>query len=217
MNIYLIRFLTKDGAVIQPIKTDDREDIQEIRGILAMLEDSGDIRDADVIPVTEQVSLTPSQWVMEMEKSFGPLGKGRPDASRVDERLDKETETMVRDLLVSAFEGGSNYWYRIESKKLPPGTKEKDFKEGGRMQDADQYYHPMQIIPTIPGGQLVIRDVSEGLGETAILDLGALKRGLILLKEKYPRIWKRAMEGTADAADGDVYLQLSLFGKVIFG
>lgn len=214
--IYLVRFMTKDGPVIQPVKTDDREDVQEMRGILSILEESGDIREADILAVTEQVSLTPAQWAAEMEKSFGPLGKGRPDASRVDERLDPQTEEMVRDLLVGAFEGGSNYWYRIESKKLPPGTSEKDFKEGGRMQP-EHYYHPLQLIPTIPGGQLVIREVSEGMGETHVLDLGALKRGLMLFKEKYPKKWKRAMEGNADASDADVFLQLSLFGEVIFG
>lgn len=40
----------------------------------------------------------------------------------------------VRGLLVSAFEGGSNYWYVIDSYQLGGGYKFADFKEGGKAQ-----------------------------------------------------------------------------------
>jgi len=216
VNIYKVSYHTRDGMFVHLVKIGDREALEQVQDTLGRLESEGEIMSPMIERITEDAALSIDRWQYSMEQQFGAMRKGRPDLSRVEERLDPKTEEMVRDMLVSAFEGGSNYWYRIESKKLPPGTKEKDFKEGGRMQP-EHYYHPMQLIPTIPGGQLVIREVSDGPGETFVLDLGALKRGLMLLKEKYPKIWERAQKGMEDASDADVFLQLSLFGKVVFG
>jgi hypothetical protein len=86
-----------------------------------------------------------------------------------------------------------------------------------RPDGSEDYYHWSQLVPTFPGGQLVIRDIGEGGGETHVLDLPALKKGWILLKQKYPKIYKRVIEESWDASDGDVFLQLALFGDVIFG
>lgn len=63
----------------------------------------------------------------------------------------------------------------------------------------------------------MIREVSEGEGETLVLDLAALKKGWILLKQKYPKIYKRVIDESWDASDADIFLQLALFDKVIFG
>lgn len=57
----------------------------------------------------------------------------------------------MRDLLVSAFEGGSNYWYLINGKQLRAGLKMADFKEGGSQQPKGDYYHWSQLIPTVRG------------------------------------------------------------------
>jgi hypothetical protein len=39
----------------------------------------------------------------------------------------------------------------------------------------------------------------------------------MLLKQKYPKAYARVMDESWDAADADVFLQLSLFDDVIFG
>jgi hypothetical protein len=63
----------------------------------------------------------------------------------------------------------------------------------------------------------VIRDISEGEGETYVLDLATLKKAWITLKGKYPKIYKRVVEQSWDAGDADVFLQLAVFDDVIYG
>lgn len=86
-----------------------------------------------------------------------------------------------------------------------------------REDGSEDYYHWSQLIPTFPGGQLVIREVGEGEGETHVLDLAALKKGWMLLRQKHAKIYKRVIDESWDASDADVFLQLALFDDVIFG
>ena len=218
-HIYDVRFVTGDGPDGYFAKLTQKE-FEELRDILSTYAASGEITEPEIRLIDESISLSFGQLKSTMEDRFGVLEKGRPDVSRVEERLDEKTEKMVRDLLVAAFEGGSNYWYRIDGKKLPPGTKIEDFKKGGRMQPrrpdgSEDYYHWSQLIPTIPGGQLILRE-TEG-NEAVVLDLPAIKKGLMLMKQKYPKHYERVLDESYDAGDADVFLQLALFDDVIFG
>lgn len=213
-DIYDVRFVTKDGPDGYFAKLSQPEIIQ-VKDMLGEYAGAGEITEPEVRLIDESISLSMEQLKSTLGERFGILEKGRPDVSRVDVRLDDETEKMVRDLLVTAFEGGSNYWYRIDGKKLPPGTAMADFKQGGRMQPSGDYYHWSQLIPTIPGGQLIIRD-TEG-DEAHVLDLPAIRKGLMLMKQKFPKHYARALDESYDAGDADVFLQLSLFDDVIFG
>jgi len=214
--LYNVRFVTPQGPEGFITKLSP-EEFDELKGRLQGYSEGGDITDAEILPIDESTAVSYDQVRENLDARFGALEKGRPDVSRVDERFDPETERHVRDLLVGAFEGGSNYWYRIDGKTFPPGSKPADFKEGGRMQPPGEYYHWSELIPTYPGGSLTIREVGEGEGEAEVLDLAALKRGWILLKEKHRESYDRIMQGNEDASDGDLFLQLALFGEVVFG
>lgn len=216
-NIYQVRFITENEGIESLLVAAEPAEIEALKETLNTYAAAGEVHEIDIILVDERVSVSPEQLKRNLEGRFGALKKGLPDESRVDERFAPKTESIVRDLLVTAFEGGSNYWYRIEKEKFPPGTKKADFVEGGRMQPEGNYYHWSQLIPTIPGGHLVIRDVSEGQGETFVLDLPALKRAWVLLREKFPKRYKRILDEDFDAADGDAFLQLATFGDVIYG
>lgn len=218
-DIYDVRFVTGDGPDGYFAKLTSFE-FNELRDLLGEYAAVGEITEPEIRLIDESISLPFDQLKNTLGERFGILEKGRPDVSRVEGRLDEKTEQMVLNLLSNAFEGGSNYWYRIDGKKLPPGTKMADFKEGGRMQPrrpdgSENYFHWSQVIPTIPGGQLTIRD-TEG-DEAHILDLPALKKGLILMKQKFPERYARVLDERDDAEDADVFLQLALFDDVIFG
>lgn len=220
-DIYDVRFVTGDGPDGYFAKL-TQEEVEKLKESLGAYSANGDITEAEIKLIDENISTSFDQMKEMLEARFGVLEKGRPDVSHVDERFDPETEQLVRDLLSGAFEGGSNYWYRLETKKLPPGSKIQDFKQGGRMQPrredgSENYYHWSQLIPTFPGGHLVIREVSDGEGETHVLDLPALKKAWILLRQKHPKIYKRVIDENWDASDADVFLQLALFDNVIFG
>ena len=49
------------------------------------------------------------------------------------------------------------------------------------------------------------------------ITLADVKRGLDLMKEKYPRHWADLVEENDDLITGDVWLQLTVFGELIYG
>ncbi len=115
-------------------------------------------------------------------------------------------EERIEDLLVNAFEGGSNYWYIINSFNYPPGqTKQSLGIEFAHMQ-----------LP-LRGGSLSIGDIEDRNVKEKILDRPAIIKGLQLMADKYPRHWADFIEENDDAITADVFLQLAVWGEVIYG
>lgn len=63
-----------------------------------------------------------------------------------------------------------------------------------------------------------MEDISE-FPETAKhhITLEDVKKGLELMRDQYPRHWADLVEEQDDAITGDVWLQLAVFGEVIYG
>jgi hypothetical protein len=116
----------------------------------------------------------------------------------------------ISSLLCSAFEGGSNYWYQID-KFIKP--KNLSFRT-----DEDQIYRHLDY-PLNEGGALIISDIEGDLNEPPWkrLDLDAIKKGLQIMAEKYPRHMGDFLNDNDDADTGDVFLQCCLFGDAIYG
>jgi hypothetical protein len=134
-------------------------------------------------------------------------------------------EQRMRDLLTTALEGGSNYWYTIDEDRtvFADGLKYEDFQEGGKCTDPDNYHHPLEIIPFHEGCKLCILDKESAESyeadelEAYWLDREALHKGLKVMAEKFPRHFSDMMRQNDDAITGDVYLQCCLFGDVVYG
>ena len=124
------------------------------------------------------------------------------------------TRREIKGLLCSAFEGGSNYWYQIESVEWPPGRPEESYAEGGS--DDDHYWHWSQLVP-LDGGALVIVAGEDGDETPYRLDAAAIARGSAALAAQFPHHWADARTGNGDADTGDAFLQLCLFGELVFG
>lgn len=116
----------------------------------------------------------------------------------------------ISDLLCSAFEGGSNYWYQID-KFIKPETM--SFRT-----DKDQIFRHLDY-PLNEGGALIISDIEGDLNEPPWkrLDLNAIKKGLRTMAKKHPRHMGDFLNENDDADTGDVFLQCCLFGEVIYG
>ena len=77
----------------------------------------------------------------------------------------------------------------------------------------------------INGGTLVVYDgyemeseLNEGEDPTKhYLTLKDVRKGLRLMKKKYPHHYADLVEENDDAITGDVWLQLAVFGEVIYG
>lgn len=123
------------------------------------------------------------------------------------------TTKQVRSLLCSALEGGSNYWIANIKRSLAPDESIANFREGGKYQEPNDYWHPDQIIPTVEGCYLLVTADDD---KEYRLGLAELKKGLQLMAEKQPNHWRDFITENDDAITGNVFLQMCLFGEVVY-
>lgn len=134
-------------------------------------------------------------------------------------------EQRIRDLLTCGFEGGTGYWALIWGYEFAPGLKYSDFQEGGKMQMPANYHHPVELIPFVPGCAVLLVDTNEvdrnsntlpeGMTPRK-LDRAALCNGLQIMAKDHLQHWTNFMEEGEDAETGDVFIQLCLFGEIVF-
>lgn len=125
-------------------------------------------------------------------------------------KTDIPTE-RIADMLCSAFEGGSNYWYEITEFRKP---RRFDFRT-----DKEHVFRHIDF-PLNPGGGLTIRTLEgEEIGgqKEWFLNLRTIVKGLEVFSSKYPRHYGNFLAEDDDAETGDVFLQCCLFGEAIFG
>ena len=113
------------------------------------------------------------------------------------------TYDQVSNLVVCALEGGSNYWCRFIKKESgsDPANAKLSYCE----------------CPLQPDGWLLLEDMEEdGKAKRYTLDLPKIKKGLQRMAEKYPSHWANLVQENEDANTGDLFLQLCLFGDLVY-
>lgn len=111
----------------------------------------------------------------------------------------------INDLLTSAFEGGSNYWAKVENNSEPrPAEYLSDVPMAGGW---------VRMYALDDGGKYVAPD---GKKEWT-LDRAAIEKGLLIMARDHGRHFGNFMAENDDAETGDVFLQCCLFGEVVFG
>lgn len=139
------------------------------------------------------------------------------------------TRSQVANLLCSAFEGGSNYWYEITKFIEPPkrvwssdvasccdGDGHITYTAFGTCAINYTWYSPIDT-PLNPGGALIIVSLEIDGAKSWRLDEAAIVKGLGIMAKDHPRHFGYVTSENADATTGDVFLQCCLFGKVIYG
>lgn len=136
--------------------------------------------------------------------------------------MEKRTrQQIMKDLLCNAFEGGSNYWYRIDGYIYPAGKTHKDLEAQKAAENPDSFektFFPHTDLPFM-GGAVQVRDM-EGEQGLVALDLKKCRRGLKLMEDPANGLahhWADVLKENDDATTGDVFLQLALWGKLIYG
>ena len=114
----------------------------------------------------------------------------------------------VQDLIVTAFEGGSNYWLGNSRVELVHPAYE-DLPADGVV----WYGNSKRNVFAEPDFKVTI-DTEEGL-ET--LDAAAIEKGLGVMATRYARHFADIVQDNMDADTGDVFLQCALFGEVVYG
>ena len=132
-------------------------------------------------------------------------GNGKGDISVTVTTTHEIPEQRIKDLLTTALEGGSNYWYRIDSFNYPPGQTEESLR----------LEFPHLDLPFVKGGSLSIS--APGSGEKLrILNRATIEAGMKVFAQKYPKHFADFMAENDDAITGDIFLQTCLYGEQRF-
>ena len=107
------------------------------------------------------------------------------------------TRETIESLIMSAIEGGSNYWYRIESDTNGDYLKQAFTDQG------------------LTISNFMVQDEDEA--KSGVLNPASMQRALDLMPGKYNHILADIISGNEDAISGDVFLQLAVFGECIYG
>lgn len=134
----------------------------------------------------------------------------------------KITPTMVKGLLCGLFENNYSSWLgKADWHELAQGLKIDDFRKGGKMQDPNEYWHWLQIVPMTEGCSLkIIVDDPDNEGvdtRTVIIGPEQIKKGLQLMAEKAPYHFNNFIEENDDAETADVFGQFVVYGDLIYG
>lgn len=145
---------------------------------------------------------------------------------------DTKVREIVESLLCSAFEGGSNAWYRIDGYTYPEGKTRKTMEaEKRKVNEKSKFESDKEFYPHIDtvfmGGGIKVRDMESANKGLVTLTYGMCQNALKLMAEcatmladkrhTHPRHWENVMSENTDAETGDVFLQLALWSEVIYG
>lgn len=133
---------------------------------------------------------------------------------------------QLEDMLVTALEGGSNYWYRNAGYDIPEERMGEARKQAGScfLGYAAPFCGGKLTLEVIHDDVLPRRtssvsyeDVKGGSGETWEIELEDLVYGCQIMAEKYTRHLMDMVNENHDAETADVFLQCCCFGEVIYG
>lgn len=112
----------------------------------------------------------------------------------------------IDDQLITAFEGGSNYWYNIPNTNVAAPD--------GFIRNEEINYEFLDKV--YQGATLVVEDIEDHteLGE---LNMTTIKRGLEIMSANHENHFSDMMEETGDATTADVFFQLCVMGKIVYG
>lgn len=116
--------------------------------------------------------------------------------------------THFEDIIITALEGGSNYWYYIkhdDMRAVPRKSGEADSEAIARHLYNDSKF------------KLDIYDYESEDDLLGTITQESLLNAIKLAQKEYPNIYYDLLEGTGDAETADILFQLAVMGMVVFG
>lgn len=113
------------------------------------------------------------------------------------------SDQRIKDALITALEGGSNYWYFV------------NFDKGNIPLKVDCAMSEHIVNSVMDGHYVAIEDIETG-ENLGVLSHSSIEKGLQLLSKDYPSI-AASITDHLDASESDILLQLCVMGEVVFG
>ena len=120
------------------------------------------------------------------------------------------TYEMFEDWIVTAIEGGSNYWYSIQDEAIPKSIIEKYEEEK----------LPFSILFSkaiwIDKAPVTVHDIEteEPIGQ---INMKSVKKALETICGHHENVFDALMNQEHDAEDADVFFQYAVMGELTFG
>ena len=122
------------------------------------------------------------------------------------------SDQIIEYIIVTALEGGSNYWYLIHDDAYQQ-IKEKTPKKFKGEPLSIKFFRCI-----IAGQTLAIHDIededSEALGQ---ISKASIRKGLEIAANEYPEALGEFIAGNGDANTADVLFKLFVLGEVVYG
>jgi len=125
----------------------------------------------------------------------------------------KITEDQISAVIVGAMEGGSNYWYFVDTKEakgLPPK------KHDGSIDDCLTMRISRALVND-PEFSLPVRDLENRDEVLGVLTPESMKKAFEIAATEYPDAFQNIIQENDDANDADILFQLAVMGELVFG
>jgi hypothetical protein len=116
------------------------------------------------------------------------------------------TAEQIAGILCTAFESGYTPWVKVESMVEP----KRKVILGNSWNEYTLYSYP------VTGGAAILSDTYGNSRKRYRLDLKAIRKGLQIMANKYPRHFADFVSENEDGITGAVFLQCCVFGDVIY-
>lgn len=128
------------------------------------------------------------------------------------------THQRISDLLIGAFEGGSDYW--MAGYQVVKNVAKKDYERLGNSVGVEGAINRYSFLPLLPDNGLIIKlqdphDVDPE--KIAVLNLESIQKGLQVLADKYPHHLRDIISENDDANTADCLVQAAIFGELVYG
>jgi hypothetical protein len=114
-------------------------------------------------------------------------------------------------VIITALEGGSNYWYMIRNEDYIPQLSPKNPQKPA-LSERIAY-----ALYTDPKFKLPVYDIENPKDFLGTVTQGSMYRAFELVEKNYLNVYIHIMEEQYDVTDADIIFQLATMGKLVFG
>jgi hypothetical protein len=132
-------------------------------------------------------------------------------------------DQLVEGTIVTAIEGGSNYWYWVKvDENWFEVAKRYDIAEAKKETPPRLSLSPFSILISnalmnVENFQMNVYDLEDTDERLGTLTKESFVKGCEICCSTYPQVWANIITGNYDADDADVLFQLAVMGDVVFG
>jgi hypothetical protein len=118
---------------------------------------------------------------------------------------------MFQDWIITALEGGSNYWCYIKDHSIPKIVKDKYKEENLAFSEL------IARAIWIDKCAIEVHDQEDDSELLGVIDMKSVKKGLESCCEHHVSVFTKLMEEQYDANDADVFFQYIVMNEITFG